>query len=178
MELSLVLHCPDVAPYGQLLGQLLIFSCQPFDDLLQWQLELPAVVRKGLQPYPANTANDTWSKLRHNTPEITTPKTMGLLLMVQCTNVYKCLWMRRSVSGASKTNTYQHKPNWTTMAMRGSRTGSIYPTWPPPFIMFRSQAKLFLSFVKRGVMQIEGRNAGQTHHVMQQESTSRLIALH
>ncbi len=58
------MHRSHITTYGQLLGQLLVFSCQPFDDLLQGQLELPAVVRKGLQPYPANTANDSHHRAR------------------------------------------------------------------------------------------------------------------
>lgn len=44
VELSLVLHGPHVASYGQLLRQLFVLGCKPFYDLLQGELQLPAVV--------------------------------------------------------------------------------------------------------------------------------------
>lgn len=52
MCLLLLLHQENIPPQGQLCRQLLILLPQPVNDLLQRHLQLPTVVREGLQPSP------------------------------------------------------------------------------------------------------------------------------
>lgn len=56
VRLLLLLHQEHIAPQGQLCRQLLILLPQPVDDLLERHLQLPTVVREGLQPSPGRRA--------------------------------------------------------------------------------------------------------------------------
>lgn len=56
MCLLLLLHQENIPPQGQLCRQLLILLPQPVNDLLQRHLQLPTVVREGLQPSPGRRA--------------------------------------------------------------------------------------------------------------------------
>lgn len=69
VELPLLLHSLHIAPYGQLLWQLLVFGRQPFNDLLKRQLQLPTVVREGLQTRPAHRHSWLfWTRRWRKTP--------------------------------------------------------------------------------------------------------------
>lgn len=52
MRLLFLLHQEDIAPQGQLCRELLILLPKPVYDLLEGHLQLPTVIRKGLQPSP------------------------------------------------------------------------------------------------------------------------------
>lgn len=51
-----LLHQEDIAPQGQLRRELLILLPEPVYDLLEGHLQLPTVIRKGLQPSPGRRA--------------------------------------------------------------------------------------------------------------------------
>lgn len=52
VRLLFLLHQEDIAPQGQLCRELLILLPEPVYYLLERHLQLPTVVRKGLQPGP------------------------------------------------------------------------------------------------------------------------------
>lgn len=63
MSLLFLLHQEDIASQGQLCRELLILLPEPVYDLLERYLQLPTVVRKGLQTSPGRRASTAgrWS---------------------------------------------------------------------------------------------------------------------